>query len=518
MAIYHLSAKIISRSQGRSAVGSSAYRAGEKMTNEYDGMTHDFTKKKGIVFTEIMLCESAPERFSDRQTLWNEVERSEKAKNAQTAREIEVALPNELARSQQIDLIREYVKENFTNDGMCADIAIHDKGDGNPHAHVMLTMRKIDEQGNFMAKSKKVYMLNENGEKIVLPSGNFKTYKQTLTNWDDKDTLEQWRSNWAQATNEHLEIAGHGKESFIDNRSFEKQGTEMIPTVHLGYKNNVLEKRGIETEIGNINREIAELNKAIKEIHAERLKLTENGYDIQELSKDDKQVMHENHNYQEEKQPTSKMPEEKSHTPKAVFDKRKINLIVNIEDKIKNHDKPGYEHYAKLKNLQEASKTLSFLTENKIDNYDLLEAKVKIINSAFNETKDSIKAIEDKLSDMASLIKNIKTYQETKPVFDQYQKAIFKDKFKKVHEGELRLYQESLKALKEHNFSGKVNLTEIQKEYMNMKNEKDNLYKSYAELKEKSNLFKVIKTNVDKIIEPKSKEKSVSLHKDNVTI
>jgi len=132
MAIYHCSIKIISRGKGKSAVAAAAYRSGETLTNEYDGITHDYTRKGGIAYTEILLPDNAPREYADRNVLWNAVEKAEKAKNAQLAREIEIALPHELTREQGISLVREYVKKQFVNAGMCADFAIHDKQDGNP--------------------------------------------------------------------------------------------------------------------------------------------------------------------------------------------------------------------------------------------------------------------------------------------------------------------------------------------------------------------------------------------------
>ena len=166
MAIYHCSIKIISRGKGKSAVAAAAYRSGENLTNKYDGITHDYTRKGGIVHTEILLPDHAPAAYADRAVLWNAVEKIEKAKNAQLAREIEIALPKELTREQGISLVREYVKEQFVNAGMCADIAIHDKQDGNPHAHVMLTIRPIEQDGTWGAKQKKEYILDKDGNKI----------------------------------------------------------------------------------------------------------------------------------------------------------------------------------------------------------------------------------------------------------------------------------------------------------------------------------------------------------------
>ncbi|MDE7245049.1 MAG: MobA/MobL family protein, partial [Oscillospiraceae bacterium] len=134
MAIFHCSIQIIKRSIGRSAVAAAAYRSGEKLTNEWDGLTHDYTHKGGIVHKEIMLPAHAPPEFTDREILWNSVEEIEKSSDAQLARDIEVALPVELSPAEQLALVRDFVKDNFVDAGMCADFAIHDKGDGNPHA------------------------------------------------------------------------------------------------------------------------------------------------------------------------------------------------------------------------------------------------------------------------------------------------------------------------------------------------------------------------------------------------
>ncbi|BAR06671.1 conserved hypothetical protein [Scardovia inopinata JCM 12537] len=169
MAIYHCSIKIIKRSQGRSAVAAVAYRSGQKLTNEWDGITHDYMKKGGVVHSEIILPAHAPPEFSDRSILWNSVEKSEKSRNAQLAREIEIALPAEIDQYSQIRLVRKYVQDIFVSVGMCADFSIHDKGDGNPHAHIMLTLRPLNKRGEWGAKCRKEYDLNARGQRIRLP-------------------------------------------------------------------------------------------------------------------------------------------------------------------------------------------------------------------------------------------------------------------------------------------------------------------------------------------------------------
>ena len=168
----HIPVSIIKRSEGRSAVAAAAYRSGTKLTNEWDGLTHDYTRKGGVVHAEIMLPTHAPPEFADRSTLWNSVEQIEKARDSQLAREIEAALPRELSREQQLALVRAYVKDNFVDKGMCADFAIHDKGTGNPHVHIMLTVRPLKENGAWGAKCRKAYDLDENGQRSYQAPGH----------------------------------------------------------------------------------------------------------------------------------------------------------------------------------------------------------------------------------------------------------------------------------------------------------------------------------------------------------
>lgn len=262
MAIYHCTCKIISRGKGRSAVGSAAYRSGEKLKNEYDGIEHDYTKKGGVVYSEVMLCENAPKEYKDRSTLWNAVERIEKNSSAQLAREYEVALPVELNREEQIQLVRDFTKANFTDKGMCADFAIHDKGDGNPHAHIMLTIRPIEKDGTWGAKAVNEYVLNKNGERILqkIDKQNRKIYKRVkkdTTDWNTKEFLQNTRSDWAAKVN--TELKRRNIPQRVDHRSLKEQGVDRVPTIHEGGARK-LEKRGIKTDRGKINREIKTAN------------------------------------------------------------------------------------------------------------------------------------------------------------------------------------------------------------------------------------------------------------------
>ncbi|VYU74202.1 Mobilization protein A [Eubacterium limosum] len=275
MAIYHCSISIIKRSEGRSAVATAAYRSGEKLTDERKGITHDYTRKSGVADNGIMLCQNAPSEYADRETLWNAVHEIEKAKNAQLAREIEVALPREFSRTQQIHVLKEYMQEQFVNEGMCADWAIHDKGDGNPHAHILLTMRPIKENGQWGAKERKAYALDAEGQRIPIidpETGQQKVDRRNCrqwqrvtvqaNDWNSQDKAEKWRAAWADVCNQYL----HPEEQ-IDHRSYERQGKEQIPTLHEGYVARKMKEKGLIADRCEINRNIVATNEAIKALN-----------------------------------------------------------------------------------------------------------------------------------------------------------------------------------------------------------------------------------------------------------
>lgn len=268
MAIYHCSIKIIGRSGGKSAVASAAYRSGETLMDDRTGLIHDFTKKRGVVFTEISLPAHAPPEYADRNVLWNAVEKIEKKSNAQLAREIEVALPKELSRECQIKIVRRYVQENFISVGMCADWALHDKSNGNPHAHIMLTMRGIKPDGSWAQKEKKIYALDEEGNRIPLidqatgeqklGKRNEKLWKRITVepnDWNDHSKAEIWRKSWADICNEYLSL-----EQQIDHRCYKRQELDLEPTIHEGYRARKMEKAGFVSNRCEYNRIVKKLN------------------------------------------------------------------------------------------------------------------------------------------------------------------------------------------------------------------------------------------------------------------
>ena len=262
----HFKITIVKRSQGQSAVAGAAYQSGERLFSEYDQRTKFYNKKKELVHAEIMLPSYAPPGYADRATLWNAVEAVENQWNSQLARRIVLAFPVEVPKEQYLSMIKEFCQEQFVSKGMIADFAIHDKGDGNPHAHILLTIRAMDEHGKWLPKARKVYDLDENGERIQLPSGNWKCHKENTVDWNDQKYAEIWRHSWETITNRYLEAAGRPER--VDLRSFERQGIQQIPTVHLGPAAHQMEKRGVETFLGNLNRDIRAANSLMQSIRS----------------------------------------------------------------------------------------------------------------------------------------------------------------------------------------------------------------------------------------------------------
>lgn len=340
VAIMHMNCTTIARTSGRSSVASAAYRSGQSLVNEQDGRTHDYEKKGGVQYSEIEIPENAPEwmkaedrkireldlqikesqtKINDldkvepteqtqsdraeaqqkleqhqnerneiqrdlREKIWNEVEKVEKGPKARTAREIEVALPRELNREQQKELMRGYIKENYTDKGMIADWAIHDKGDGNPHCHILLTTREMDREGKWKAKSRKEYDLDKDGHKIKLPSGEYKSHKVDLNDWNKTESLEKWRENWAKDVNRELER--HGHEARIDHRSNQERGLDREPTVHEGPargKQDRLRKKDPTAEL-----DVCKKNRKIKERNTEKDKAQQK--EIDEFKKLEKEL------------------------------------------------------------------------------------------------------------------------------------------------------------------------------------------------------------------------------------
>ena len=309
---------MVSRGAGRSAVAASAYLSCSRLYNDYDGIQHDYTKKQGLVWRQIFLPEYAPQEWQDREKLWNAVEEVETAKDSRLSREFVVALPIELSREERIDLLQNFIREQFVSVGMCADAAIHDTDGHNPHAHIMLTVRPLDEQGNWQYKTEKEYLCVRNGEERGFTAAEFKAaqtdgwekqypykvgrkkvymppseaekqgYKRASKHpkstkfgrqnpiserWNSEEQLVVWRKAWADVANRYLERYGH--DARIDHRSHAERGLTEQPTIHEGVAARAMEKKGIISDRCELNRQIKTDNALLRELKAAVKKLAQ---------------------------------------------------------------------------------------------------------------------------------------------------------------------------------------------------------------------------------------------------
>ena len=320
MAIYHLEAKVVSRGTGRSAVAASAYLSCSKILNDYDGVQHDYTRKKGLVWQEIFLPEFAPSEWKERGVLWNAVEENEKTKDSRLAREFVVALPIELNEAQWEKLLSDFISDTFVADGMCADVAIHDPDPPghNPHAHIMVTVRPLNENGTWQYKTEKEYLCVKDGEERGFTATEFKAaqadgwekqypYKvgrkrvymppseaekhgyeraskhpkstkygrqnPIAARWNSEEQLVEWRKAWADVANHYLER--HGRAERIDHRSHAERGLDEQPTIHEGVTARALERKGIVSDRCEINRQIKADNALLRELKSAVRRLME---------------------------------------------------------------------------------------------------------------------------------------------------------------------------------------------------------------------------------------------------
>ena len=311
MAIYHLEAKVISRGAGRSAIAAAAYMSCSQILNDYDGVQHDYTRKQGLVWQQIFLPEYAPAEWSDRSTLWNAVEANEKTKDSRLAREFMVALPVEMDKAAWQDLLTEFIQDNFVADGMCADVCIHDTDGHNPHAHIMVTVRPLAENGQWQYKTEKEYLCVRDGDEMGFTGAEFKqaqkegwekqyqykvgrkkeymtpsaaeaagfervskTPKSTrfgrqnpiTARWNSDEQLVLWRSAWADVTNRYLERIG--ADARIDHRSHADRGILEQPTIHEGVTARAMEQQGFIADRCEMNRQIKADNALLRELRS----------------------------------------------------------------------------------------------------------------------------------------------------------------------------------------------------------------------------------------------------------
>ena len=418
-----------------------------------------------------MLPSHASLDFQNRSALWNSVEKIEKSKNSQLAREIELAIPKELPPEQQIELVREYVKDNFVSAGMCADIAIHDKKDGNPHAHIMLTMRPLNENGEWGAKSKKEYITDKNGERIKLKNGNFKTKKVDTVDWNEQSKAELWRSKWAELANKYLsenEIADR-----IDHRSFERQGTEQIPTIHLGVAASQMERKGITTERGNINREIKAHNRILAEIKAKIASLKNWLADI---------FKHK------EKQP----PEQ--------------NLIEILQE-LSKPQKINMQY--RIYNPKKLAEQIQYLQDNKIFTILQLDETVNSVRDEYDNIRITLKEVEGRLKSFAELVKQAEIYRRHRELYKQYHSLSVNkaDMFRIKNYTEIALYEAAEKYLKENVNGSTLEVGKWKTGIATLTEQKNKLYSEMYKKRDELKIAESIQKSVDNALNRHKKTK-----------
>ena len=425
----HNQISIVQRSNRQSAVAAAAYQSGEKLFCEYDQQVKHYPEKRGIVHNEILLPANAPPEYADRNTLWNAAEAVEKQWNSQLARRWVLSIPREIPPDQYAALVRDFCNQQFVSKGMCVDFAIHDKGDGNPHAHVMLTMRAMDEHGKWLPKSRKVYDLDENGERIKLPSGRWKSHKEDTVDWNDRKYCEIWRHEWEIIQNRYLEA--NNRPERVDLRSYERQGLDIIPTVHEGAAVRQMEKRGIQTNIGNLNREIKAANSLMKSIR--QLIKNLKGWII-ELSEKRKELLAE------------KAAEE------AVFLPNLLMKYMEVRKAERSDWTRAGQNRGTSKDLKAVSEALSYLQRKGLSTVEDLENFIEASGKSAADYRNQMKPKESRSKVIDGILASRTDCKECKPVYEKYQKIFFKktkEKFKQEH-SEVARYAKAAAYLAKH--------------------------------------------------------------------
>ena len=476
----HFKITIVKRSQGQSAVAGAAYQSGERLFSEYDQKTKFYNKKKELVRAEIMLPSHAPPGYADRATLWNAVEAVENQWNSQLARRIVLAFPVEVPKEQYLSMIKEFCQEQFVSKGMIADFAIHDKGDGNPHAHILLTLRAMDEHGKWLPKARKVYDLDENGERIRLASGNWKCHKENTVDWNDQKYAEVWRHSWEVVTNRYLEAAGRPER--VDLRSFERQGIQQIPTVHLGPAAHQMEKRGIETFLGNLNRDIRTANSLMQSIRSTIRGLQRWIADLTEK----KQILLDA--LEQAKEPTLS------------------DLLVDYFN-LRNEQRSDWSGKAKLKctvrDFEEVKQAVDYLKAHSLNTVEDLNQAIESLNQTAAPLRRQLKRNENRMRAIAQIKDAAAIHAKLKPIHDTFLKKNFKltkDAYASQHKEELDAFNKAVRTMMKLNGSTAVDFSALDAEFSALQSGSAELRTQLETLQPDISALKNIRKYIDMVL------------------
>ena len=477
LALFHLNVTQIKRSKGQSAIAAAAYRSGEKLYSEYYGETSDYTNKGGVICSEILLPDHAPREYADRQTLWNAVENAEHGKNAQLAYSFDIALQNEFSLDENIALARQFLLEHFVSRGIVVDFAIHipdtePGGISNPHFHVLTPIRPIEHNGKWGMKQRRVYEQDEEGNRLLDADGNYIFNAVSTTDWGSPETLEYWREQWAAMCNAKFEEKGLPER--IDHRSYERQGVDVLPTIHEGPSVRQMEAKGIRTDKGDFNRWIKATNSVIREIKKKIAALLD-------WLKETKEEL------------------SKPQTP---------DLISLLQIYFNQRNAGAYTQKAKANNLKELSEIITFLQEHVITGVESLEAFISERRSIVDEKKTRLDSQTAEMKDLQKLPDAWDTYMRLKPVADKVRSIKFtkaKEKYKAEHKSELNQFYAANRLLTKYFPDGKYNSKAIQTRYAELEQQHNADYAAFKNLREETQMLWKIKSHIDtarKNIEP----------------
>ncbi|HGC8433894.1 TPA: MobQ family relaxase [Streptococcus agalactiae] len=500
----HTHVDIVSRSKGHSVLAKAAYNARDKLQDEYYGKTHDYSKKTDLVFSKIFLPEHIPKEFSNREYLWNEVEKIEKSKNSQLARNLLFELPRELNEQDRIKLISEFIEENFTSKGMIADCNIHNPpasdNEEQPHAHILLTLREMDSEGKWKPKCRKEYILDENGEKIKLKSGNYKSRKVNLNDWNEPDKAKEWRENFSKKANEYL--ARNNIQKRIDPRTFEEQGREELPQIHLGTSSYQMEKKGIQTERGNQNRKIVALNLEFRKLKEELSKLTSwIGSLIGSL-----QVKYDE--YKQEKK------EEYENKAELFNLYEYISIYYDLQGEKARKLNPYASNKKIGADLRRFSKARIYLKDNNLKTIADLQEKISTLQAKNKEISQDIKAKTTRIENLNKCFTYADIIKNNKQVFEEWNsKSLFKDSFYNSHKDEIDKYKRARVILEKITGSSAIKIKDWKKEIQSLESEISKLNRQSQSIKEEYESINHIKYAVKIVNEDYGIDLSIEIDK-----
>ena len=487
----HNEITIVQRSQRQSAVAAAAYQSGEKLFCEYDQQVKHYPEKRGIVHNEILLPPNAPQEYADRNTLWNAAEAVEKQWNSQLARRWVLTIPREIPPDQYAVLVREFCEQQFVSKGMIADFAIHDPHPPghNPHAHVMLTMRAMDEHGKWLPKSRKVYDLDENGERIKFPSGRWKSHKEDTVDWNEQCHAEEWRHGWELVQNKYLEFAGSPER--VDTRSYERQGLDVLPIVHMGAAVSALERKGIETNIGNLNRDIKAANRMMNAIRSTIQNLRNWIADIMEATKEA---------FAETE------AQAKSSSPDLV-------LLLRDYLNLRKAERSDWSRYGQQKgttdDLKAVSKAIIYLKEHELFTLEDLDAALQGMSEKSKGINAAMKKASARMKVITGIQNAVEDCQTHKAVHDKYLKIGWKARqaaFAESDKDGLDSFNKAFRYLKKQGVDLNVNLDSMQAEYSKLQATYAELARQLAAAKEELQPMKDIRYWVSKVLTPEQSE------------